>query len=226
MAPPRLCARCRLRPARPQRAICYRCKLGKPPLPLAGFDPTTALPPIDLPKAGPAAKGRGKRSVEGRAIPPFVPFAGAGPADLPSWAAGYLVALADFGREYVAANSALVSVAEVRALKRAHAAFKAECTAAHGFYSDVLEITLTRSTQVAGPIVVAKRRRPKRFLEPALIQQTIINAPIAAPARAETLMRDFFASLDDRQAAMLRGDVLEVPADVIVESGTAMALSA
>jgi hypothetical protein len=228
--------------------ICNRCSKGRPPLPLEGFDPTTALPPIHCAnpvraiterklaeKAAAVAEKAAAKLVKQAAkpvpepppaMPPFVPFAGRPPADLPDWTGQYLVALSELGREYVAANKAGVPAHDVRALAKLRKDFRSECRVAHGFYSDMLEIKLALSTQVPGPIVVMKRRRPKRFLEPALIQQNVITNTILVPPLAEALMRDFDASLDERRVRMLRGEVIDVPADVIVESGAGVEVSA
>ena len=208
---PRQCGTCRAWLSKD--GTCRRCQPETRSLPIVPIVPVTT--------AKSRAKAKAAKRVTPpvvRDIPPFIPFVTRDPQDLPPWARPYLKELARLGQPTVAAMGAKVHVDDVRALRQSHRAFKRECQVAHAYCSDVHALDLGASTQVAGKIVTLKSRRPKQYLEPSLIQQTIVQAGGSAPPSVEALMRAFDASLDERQLKMLRGEAIDVPADVIVES--------
>lgn len=226
----RICKRC---PCASTRTYCSHCRKGR-------------TCPATRGQAGgnvpPDRGGQSQRAIRDakadltrqalEAIPVYVPFAGATPDGLPAFAYNYLVALSELGREYVAASKAKVRPRDVRALVRASRDFSEECKVAHGFYSDTLEVKLAFASQVAGPIVVMKRRRPGQFLEPALINQVIVNeahtTTLHVEADARVLLANWRDDVTDATLALIDGGKLsaltgaESPAAIIdVESAPA-----
>ena len=151
----------------------------------------------------------------------FVPFPDGAPAHWPAWAVPYLVAVAASGGEAKPAYDTGVKPRDVKALRALDAEFAEIEADARDYYGDSLAVGLPTSKTPIGRIARLKSMRPAEY-ETALIVQTVNNNTLnmgAPPASAAALMQDFYASLDERRVKMLRGEVIDVPADVIVESG-------
>jgi hypothetical protein len=147
--------------------------------------------------------------------PVYRPFAGHPPEDLPDWATGYLETLARLGRPHIAANVAGVRPKDVAALAASSQTFAEERRGARAFYLDLVEIRLASSNQVAGQIVTMKSARPRRFLEPALIQQTVAIAQVQGFADIDprALLREMLAAATPATLAQLADGGVVLDAD-------------
>lgn len=202
-----LCSKCGLKPPLPGRKVCRRCKKGKPvKTGSVGIGKGDSSAFVEQPR---------KEAVKTGAAPPlpaFLPFVHRRPSGLPRWVKPYLVALAEYGGQALAAAAAGVALREAVELRERNQAFDAECQAALEWRADKLAHELPGSTRPVGSIVELKRHRPALYVE----KQIVMTVP--APSgdlteRAADLLAQIEERMSRRELSAMKGEVVDVEAE-------------
>lgn len=146
-------------------------------------------------------------------LPAFLPFVHQRrPGGLPRWVRPFLIALAEFGGQALAAAAAGVALREAVELRERNRAFDEECQAALEWRADKLAHELPGSTRPVGSIVELKRHRPALYVE----KQIVMNVTPSVgdlPDRAGDLLAQLEARMSRRELAAMRGEVIDVEAE-------------